>query len=255
MANRLENKVAIITGAGSGQGKASALLFADEGAAVVIAEWNEANGAAVEKEIKDKGQEALFIKTDVSSEDDIINVIKKTQEAYGKIDIVFNNAGIGYSSRDKYNMGSLLGTSVKEWNDVLGINLNGCFLMCKNVIPVMLEQGFGSIVNNSSMNGIKAVHGADAYTAAKGGIVALTRILAVDYGPTIRVNCICPGGIDTPMIEAAKDAEGQTQSSRVCPMRRLGRPEEIAYAALFLASDEASYITGVILPVDGGWGA
>ncbi len=256
---RLENKVAIITGAGSGQGKEAAKLFADEGAVVVIAEWNEKTGKEVEALLKDKGQEALFIKTDISKEEDCENVINTTVEKYGKIDILFNNASVGYSAifEHNMNMGSLLTCSLKEWNDVLAINLNGVFLMCKHCIPVMQKQGYGSIVNNSSMNGIIAVPGADAYTAAKGGVVALSRVMAVDYAPEIRVNVICPGGINTPMIapaiEAAKAGGEMGDLGSDTPLGRLGEPIEVAYTALFLASDEASYITGNIVPVSGGW--
>ena len=254
MKKRLEGKVAIITGGGSGQGRSSVLIFAEEGAKVVIAEWNDENGKAVEAEVKKAGGEATFIKTDVSSEDAVKAMVDATMKKYGKIDVLFNNAGIGYSSSDKYNMGGFLDTSLKEWNDVLAINLNSVFLVTKEVLPIMLKQGSGSIINNSSMNGIIGVPGADAYTAAKGGSVALTRVWALNYGPKgVRVNCICPGGIDTPMIAPAKSLPGFSDGFKNYPIPRLGQPEEVAYAALFLASDESSYITGLILPVDGGW--
>lgn len=253
---RLKDKVAIITGAGSGQGKASAKLFAQEGATVIIAEWNEENGKQVEQEIKDAGFNAVFMKTDVSNEANVRTVIEQTVEQFGRIDILFNNAGIGFSARSKYTMSSLLETPLEDWNQILSINLNGTYLMSKYVLPIMINQESGSIVNNSSLNGIQGVTGADAYTASKGGVVALTRVMAADYGKhNIRVNCICPGAIDTPMIAEVLENEDFAESFTANPLRRVGKPEEIANAALFLSSDESSYITGLIMPVDGGLNA
>ena len=254
MAMRLEGKTAIITGAGSGQGRASALLFAEQGANVVIAEWNEEAGKKVEKEINDAGNKAMFFKTDISNEENVQQLVSAVQDKYGSIDILFNNAGIGFSSRSKYTMSSILETLLDDWNSILGINLNGTFLMSKYAIPVMIEQGKGSVINNSSLNGIIGVTGADAYTASKGGVVALTRVMAADYGKhNIRVNCICPGAINTPMISEVLDVPEIAKNYETGPLGRVGEPEEIAGAALFLASDDASYVTGVILPVDGGW--
>lgn len=251
---RLAGKTAIITGAGSGQGKASALLFAEQGAKVIIAEWNEEAGKQVEKEITDAGNEAMFFKTDISNEDNVQQLVSAVQDKYGSIDILFNNAGIGFSSRSKYTMASILETPLDDWNSIMSINLNGTFLMSKYVIPVMIEQGKGSVINNSSLNGIIGVTGADAYTASKGGVVALTRVMAADYGKhNIRVNCICPGAINTPMISEVLDIPEIAKNYETGPLGRVGEPEEIAGAALFLASEDASYITGVILPVDGGW--
>jgi NAD(P)-dependent dehydrogenase (short-subunit alcohol dehydrogenase family) len=254
MAGRLESKIAIITGGGSGQGLASAKLFAAEGAKVIIAEWNEANGKAAADAIAATGGEVTFIQTDISKEESVKNMVEQVMSKYGRIDALFNNAGIGYSSSGKYKMCGFLDTTLKEWQDVLDINLNGLYLVTRYVLPIMLKQEYGSIVNNSSLNGISAVTGADAYTAAKGGVVALTRVWAKDYGSQgVRFNCICPGGIDTPMIAPAKDLPGFSDSFKTYPIPRLGQPEEIAYAALFLASDESSYVTGHIMPVDGGW--
>jgi len=251
---RLKEKVAIITGAGSGQGRASAKLFASEGAKVVIAEWNEENGKQVEEEIRAAGHEAVFMKTDVSNEENVRNVINQVVERYGRIDVLFNNAGIGFSARSKYTMAPLLETPLEDWNNILGINLNGVYLMAKYTVPIMIKQNGGSIVNNSSLNGILGVTGADAYTASKGGVVALTRVMAVDYGKhNIRVNCICPGAIDTPMIAEVLSVEEIAKNYEAGPLGRVGKPEEIANAALFLSSDESSYITGLIMPVDGGW--
>jgi NAD(P)-dependent dehydrogenase (short-subunit alcohol dehydrogenase family) len=250
---RLKDKVAIITGSGSGQGKASARVFAKEGAVVIIAEWNEENGKRVEEEINASGHEALFIQTDVSNEESIISLVEEVMSRYGRIDVVFNNAGVGFSSSSKYKMDRLTETPIDDWNQILAINLNGVYLLSKYVIPIMKKQNAGSIIHNASLNGIIGVPGADAYTAAKGGVVALTRVMAVDYGKfNIRVNCICPGAIDTPMIADVLKNEAFAAAFTSNPLRRVGTPEEIANAALFLASDESSYVTGLIMPVDGG---
>lgn len=253
---RLNKKVAIITGGGSGQGKAACKLFAQEGAKVIIAEWNDKTGTETEEELKNLGLEVTFIKTDVSNEESVKNMVQHTLDKYGKIDILFNNAGIGYSFSNRYKMADLVDTSLEDWNSILGINLNGMFLCSKYILPIMRNQKNGNIVNNSSMNALVGESGADAYTAAKGGMVALTRVMAKDnasYG--IRVNCICPGGIDTPMIAPALDAIPNLREHLASniPLQRLGLPDDIAYAALYLACDESSYLTGVILPVDGGW--
>ncbi len=256
MSGRLNEKVAVITGAGSGQGKSAVEIFAKEGARVIIAEWVDSAGKETERQMLAKGYDVTFIQTDVSDEDSVKNMVSKTLEKYGRIDILFNNAGVGYSSKNRFYMGDLVDTPLKDWNEANAINLNGCFICCKHVLPVMREQQSGSIVNNSSMNGLVGESGADSYTAAKGGIVALTRVMAKDNAKyNIRVNCTCPGGIETPMIQPALDADPTLREhlSAGVPLKRLGQPEEVAYAALFFASDEASYITGAILPVDGGW--
>lgn len=252
---RLANKVACITGAGSGQGKASAILFAKEGAKVLATDINLEGVEEVDKAIGDSGGEATSMKVDVSQEEQVAQMIQKAVDTYGRLDILFNNAGVGYSS--SLVMAPTVETPVKDWDEILGINLRGTFLGCKYALPQMEKQGAGSIINNSSINGIRALPGADAYTASKGGIVALTRVLAYDWTPKgIRVNCICPGPIYTPMIAGALEMpEVRDFLVSNCPMGRVGKPEEVAYAALFLASDEASYISGVILPVDGGWTA
>lgn len=253
---RLLDKVAIITGGASGQGEAAVKLFAKEGAKVVIVDWSEENGIRVEQEVKNDGYDVMFVHTDVSKEDSVINMVNKTVEKYGTVDILFNNAGIGYSSSNKYKMANLVDTPLKDWNAVIEINLGGMYLCSKHILPIMREKGKGNIVNNSSMNGIIGESNADAYTAAKGGIVALTRVMAKDnakYG--IRVNCMCPGGVDTPMIAPIFEMypEAKAMAGSQIPLGRLAEPVEMANIALFLASEESSYITGVILPVDGGW--
>jgi NAD(P)-dependent dehydrogenase (short-subunit alcohol dehydrogenase family) len=256
MGNLLEGKVAIITGGGSGQGLAASKIFSSEGAKVVIAEWREDTGKAAEAEVKSLGGDALFVKTDVSSEDDVKAMVEKALEVYGTIDILFNNAGIGYSYNKTHKMADLVDTPLDDWNRILAINLNGMFLCSKYVLPVMRKSGKGVIVNNSSMNALVGESGADAYTAAKGAIASLTRVMAKDnaqYG--IRVNCTCPGGTDTPMIqEALETIPGLKEHLESgIPLGRLAKPEDIANVALFLASDLSAYMTGVVIPVDGGW--
>lgn len=253
---RLSGKVAIITGGGSGQGKAAVKIFAEEGAKVVIAEWNETTGADTEKSMNALGFDTLFIKTDVSSEESVKEMVEKTVKAYGTVDILFNNAGIGYSYNSTHKMANLVDTPLDDWNRIMAINLNGVFLCSKHVLPIMRENKSGKIINNSSMNALVGESGADAYTAAKGGIVALTRVMAKDNAPFgIRVNCTCPGGVDTPMIAPALESIAGLKEHLEAgiPLKRLAKPEDIAYAALYFASDESSYLTGVILPVDGGW--
>ncbi|MFG6147800.1 SDR family NAD(P)-dependent oxidoreductase [Halobacillus sp. B23F22_1] len=253
---RLKDKVAIITGAGSGQGKEAAKLFAAQGARVIIAEWKEEHGKNVEQEIGEEGNNATFIQTDISNEENVKKLVEQVVHEEQRIDILFNNAGVGFSSRSKYQMASVLETPLEDWNQILSINLNGTYLMCKHILPIMIEQQSGSIVNNSSLNGILGVTGADAYTASKGGVVALSRVMAVDYGKhNIRVNCICPGAIDTPMIREVLDDPKIAKNYEAGPLGRVGKPEEVAQAALFLVSEEASYITGLVMPVDGGWSA
>jgi meso-butanediol dehydrogenase / (S,S)-butanediol dehydrogenase / diacetyl reductase len=252
----LPGKVAIITGGGKGQGRCSALLFAEEGAKVVIADWDLESAETAAAEIKAAGGEAIAIKVDVSNEDDIKRMIATAVDHYGGLDILFNNAAVGYSERGRYYMGRIVDTPVEDFDAILAINLRGVAMGCKHAIPIMVEQGHGVILNNSSLNAIISSPGADAYTCAKGGVVALTRVLADVYGPNgIRVNCICPGAIATSMIaEVLANPEGPLKARKAnTPLRRVGLPEEIAQVALFLVSDRASFVTGVILPVDGGY--
>ena len=170
--------------------------------------------------------------------------------------ILFNNAGIGGSCQSRVRFGDVVGTPLKDWNEATAINLNGTFLCCKHVLPVMRKQRSGSVINNSSMGGLVGESGADSCTASNGGVIALTRVMAKDNAQyNIRVNCICPGSIETPMIAPALKADPKLRENLAArvPLRRLGSPEEVANAALFFASEESSYITGAILPVDGGW--
>ncbi|MDD5178273.1 MAG: SDR family oxidoreductase [Candidatus Nanoarchaeia archaeon] len=247
---RLKDKVAIITGAASGIGRSSALLFAKEGAKIVVADYNEELGKETVSLIKKEKGEAIFVKTDVSNEKDIKNMIDQTIKSFKKIDILYNNAGIELGK-------NILDTTPEEWDNVISINLKGVFLGCKYAIPY-IKKG-GSIINTSSIAGIVGFANLAAYCASKGGIILLTKQMALDFAKKgIRVNCICPGGILTPMLERFIKNSPDPQATRkgmdsMHPLGRVGKPEEVAYAALFLASDESSFITGHSLIVDGGF--
>lgn len=250
----LEGKVAIVTGGASGQGKASALLFAKEGATVVIADWNAEGAEVTSEEIRELGGEAMAIHADISNEAGAKLVIDKTVEAYGRLDVLFNNAGIGLSASNKYKMASIVDTPEKDWDAILAINLKGAAMGCKHAIPIMIEQGGGAIINNASNMAVVGMPCADAYTAAKGGLAALSRAMAAEWAPKgVRVNCICPGPIETPMIRPwLSDPETLAWYHKTIPMKRIGQPEEIAQLALFLASDSCQFMTGQVICVDGG---
>lgn len=254
---KLAGRVAVVTGGGSGQGKATCRLFAQEGASVVVADWNYESAQEVAASIADAGGRAVAVHVDVSREEDVMKMVDMTLKKFGRLDILFNNAGIGFSATHRYKMASIVDTPEEDWDAILAINLKGVAMCCKHTIPIMVRQGRGSIINNASINALVAMPGADAYTAAKGGVVALTRVLANDWGPKgVRVNCICPGPVDTPMIAPVlKDPQVREILETNCPLGRVASPDEIARVALFLASDDASYVNGVILPVDGGWTA
>jgi NAD(P)-dependent dehydrogenase (short-subunit alcohol dehydrogenase family) len=250
---RLEGRVAIITGASSGIGKATALLFGREGAKVVVNyshSVDEAND--VVNSILKSGGEAIAIKADVSKEHEVKAMMEETMKNYGRIDILYNNAGVELQK-------PITITSEEEWNKVLDINLKGMFHCSKHVIPYMNEGGV--IVNTASVAGLVGSANLSAYCASKGGVIALTKALALEYAPNkIRVNCICPGAIDTPMlrrfIDASPDPKAtEKQFTSMHPLGRLGQPEDIARAALFLASDSSSFVTGQALVVDGGFTA
>jgi NAD(P)-dependent dehydrogenase (short-subunit alcohol dehydrogenase family) len=248
---RLSTKVAIITGAGSGIGKAAALLFAGEGAQVVAGVYEPGDQERVEAEARGLAGAVKALRCDVTKERDAERLCELAVSCFGRLDILVNNAGIMIP-------GLVTETTDEEWGRLIDVNLKGAFLCSKYAVPAMLKNGGGSIVNNSSINAIRGNHRLVAYSASKGGVAALTRAMALDYAPHIRVNCVCPGTIDdTRMLEGSIADTLDKEKAREYfvakhPMGRLGRPEEVARAILFLASDEASFITGVALPVDGG---
>lgn len=247
---KLKNKVVIITGAGSGIGRSTAILFAKEGAKVVVADIDVKGGKETVHLIKNN-KNVFFVKTNVSKERDCKRLIEETIKKYGKIDILFNNAGV-------YLRKKITEMDESDWNKIIDINLKSIFLCSKYVIPEMIKQNKGIIINTASTLGLVGEPECGAYCASKGGIIALTKSMATEYASdNIRVNCICPGPIDTPMLR--KYLSSSKNSERVkeelenwVPLGRMGTPEEIASTALFLASDESSYITGTTIVVDGG---
>lgn len=250
MTVRLKNRVAIITGAASGIGKATALLFAEHGARVVVADIDIHGGNETVTEIQKVGNEAKFIKTDVTNIVDTQNVVAQTVDTYGKLDILFNNAGIAM----RLPVDEL---PEDDWHRCLDVNLNGVFLCAKAAIPAMQRNSGGSIINMSSIYGIVGADVRAAYVASKGAVTNLTRGMALDYAKdNIRVNCICPGFVETPLVAGViKTPDEYQKLADKHPMRRLGQPEEIAYGALYLASDESAFVTGIALPIDGGYTA
>ena len=247
---KLENKVAIITGSTRGIGRATAKLFAAEGAKVVVVGTNAELGESCVAEIKADGGKAIFCKTDVTSEESLSALVKAALDTYGRIDILVNNAGVGGSTA---NMNDI---TMDEWNKVLTTNLTAPFMLCKKVIPVMEEQGGGAIVNIASMASTGAGRGGLAYTSAKHGLLGLTRQMSMDHGRTgVRINAVLPGPIETDMIARilAIPQHPVCMKIKMSPAARAGRPEEVAQAFAFLASDEASFIHGAALAVDGGY--
>jgi NAD(P)-dependent dehydrogenase (short-subunit alcohol dehydrogenase family) len=248
---RLKDRVALITGGTSGIGEATALLFAKENAKVTITGRNRERGAAVVQQIKQQGGDALFIRADVSLAADCHRAVDETVRAFGRLDILFNNAGVFYPQ-------TALECSEQEWDEQVDVNLKGTFLMSKFALPSMIAQGQGVIINNSSGWGLVGGDHAVAYCASKGGVVLMTKAMAIDHGRQgIRVNCICPGDVETPMLPADAKMRGLSWEKYLAdcnnrPMGRIGSPDEIAKAVFFLASDESSFMTGAALVVDGG---
>lgn len=244
---RLDNKVAIITGAGSGMGKATAVLFANEGAKVVAADIAVEAGRETVKIVKQGGGEAIFVKTDVSKAQDVKQMVKAAVDTYGKLDILVNCAGI---AREEV---STVDCPEEIFNEVIATNLNGVWLGMKYGIPEMLKAGGGSIVNFASIAALEAYVGIPAYSASKGAVISLSRAAAIEYGPkNVRVNCVAPGHIATPMLLGAWSPEVLKRFTDIAPQGRLGEPEEVARVVLFLASDESSHITGQTVVIDGG---
>ena len=250
MTARLEGKVALITGAGSGMGRAAAELFAREGARVVITDVVDDAGNAVVAAVRAAGGDATYVRADVSSWSDCVAMVQCATDSYGALHVLYNNAGI-FPADD----GGVLDTPESTWQQVMEINLKGVWLGCKAGIPAMIASGGGSIVNVASFVAlIGAATAQIAYTASKGGVLSMTREIAVEYARRgIRANALCPGPIQTPLLEELlSDPARRARRMVHIPMGRLGRAEELAKAALFLASDDASFMTGAALVVDGG---
>jgi NAD(P)-dependent dehydrogenase (short-subunit alcohol dehydrogenase family) len=247
---RLANKVALITGSAGGMGQVAAELFAQEGASVVVTDILVEAGQQVVQRIKDAGGQAIFVRADVSKEEDVKELVAATIDAFGQIDILYNNAGIMPSSD-----GSVTDISEMTWDHVLDVNLKSAFLCSKYVVPHMVERSQGSIVNIASFVALLGCTvPQDAYTASKGGIMALTKSLAVQYGRHgIRCNAICPGPIETPLLRTLWTSE-EARNLRLnrIPLGRFGEARDIVYMALYLASDESAWTTGSWLVVDGG---
>ena len=247
---RLEDKVAIITGAASGIGKATAKLFAEHGAKIVVADIDQDGGNHTIVDIQDSGGDAIFVQTDVTIADDTVRMVQETVKRYEKLDILFNNAGIAMRL-------PVADLPEADWHRCLDVNLTGVYLCAKAAIPEMQKNRGGSIINMSSIYGIVGADVRAAYVASKGGVTNLTRGMALDYAQdNIRVNCISPGFVETPLVAGVVKTPAEYRKlADKHPMRRLGQPEEIAYGALYLASDESAFVTGIVLPIDGGYTA
>ena len=244
---RFEGKVALVTGAGSGIGRATAIAFAGENAKVVVADIAVADGEQTVRLIKESGGEAVFVKTDVSRESEVESLIKTTMDTYGRLDCAHNNAGING------DLDSVTTCTEENWDRVMNINVKGVWLCLKYEIPRMKKQGGGAIVNTSSTSGLVGAPGAPAYTASKHGVAGLTRTAALECAKTgIRVNAVCPGTCRTPFMQRLIDAGLEDYITGLVPVGRLGEPEETANTVLWLCSDEASFITGAMITVDGG---
>jgi NAD(P)-dependent dehydrogenase (short-subunit alcohol dehydrogenase family) len=241
-------KVALVTGGASGIGRATALTFAREGAKVCVADVNIQGGEETVRLIEGTGGNAIFIKCDVSKALDVEAMVQKTVDTYGRLDCAFNNAGVGV-------VVPTVECTEEQWDLTMNVNLKGVWLCMKYEIPWIAKQGGGAIVNTASAAGLICIQGHSPYTASKTGVIALTKVAALDCGlAKIRVNAVCPGPILTPMLEPLRDIDPVIWNflQKTTPLSRFGMPEEIAEAVVWLCSDKASYVTGVALPVDGG---
>jgi NAD(P)-dependent dehydrogenase (short-subunit alcohol dehydrogenase family) len=250
MPGLVEGKVMLVTGGGSGIGRATALKLAQEGATVMIVDYVQEGGERTVKMIKDSGGTASFIQADVSLAAQVEAMVAKTVQTYGRIDGAFNNAGI------EGRMATTVETSEENFDHTIAINLKGVWLCMKYEIPQMLRQGGGSIVNTASVAGLVGIERLPAYNASKHGVVGLTRTAALEYATkNIRVNCVCPGAIRTPMTERIIDSGGMSEQEAIAaePVGRWGKPEEIAQGVVWLLSDSASFVTGHPMTIDGGW--
>ena len=245
-----EGKVALVTGGSFGIGKATAVAFAKRGAKVVVADWMEDKENETIKLVKGTGSDGVFVRCDVSSSTEVRNMIEKAIARFGRLDYAFNNAGIEGASANTHEC------TEDNWDKTIGVNLKGIWLCMKNEIPYMLKLGTGAIVNCASVAGLIGFPGLPAYVVSKHGVVGLTKTAALEYAKQgIRVNAVCPGVIHTAMIDriTGKDKEVEKQYTAMEPIGRMGNPEEVAEAVVWLCSDAASFVTGIALPVDGGW--
>ncbi|MFD6180606.1 SDR family NAD(P)-dependent oxidoreductase [Streptomyces goshikiensis] len=246
-----KDRVVVVTGAASGIGKQTAIEFARQAAQVVVADIDERHGAAVVADMKNDGLDAIFVRTDLTSEADCENLIAAATDTFGRLDVLVNNAGIEIST-------PLHEMSEQEWDKLVDTNLKSMFLCSKHALRHMIGATDGAIVNVCSVSGLVAWPGIAAYNATKGGVMMLTKSLAVDYASYgIRANCVCPSIIDTPMTDTSigNDASVKEEKAKLNPIGRLGTPEDVANAILFLASEKSSFITGAALTVDGGYTA
>ena len=248
---RLQDKVSIITGGGSGMGRVAALMFAAEGSKVVVAEYNVGAGAETVKLVREAGGEASFVKTNVADEASAKAMVEHAVSTYGRVDVLYNNAGIMPEADH-----SVIDTSVEDWDRVMAVNVRGVFLGCKYAIPQMVKQGSGSVINVSSFVAlIGCSNPQDAYTASKGAVLALTKSLAVQFAPKgVRTNAICPGPVETPLLMdwLVKDEDARRIRLARNPTGRFGKPEEVVSMAIYLASDESRWTNGAAMVVDGG---
>jgi NAD(P)-dependent dehydrogenase (short-subunit alcohol dehydrogenase family) len=248
---KLNKKVAIVTGGGSGIGQATARLFAEEGATVVVVDWHRDAGEATAAAIRDSGFKAEFCYADVSKPADVEAMVSTTVNSHGRLDILLNNAAVQILS-------TLVETTEDAWDRIHSVNLKGVFLCCKYAIPRIIQSGGGAVVNMASILGFVGDPDLAAYCAAKGGVIALTKAAALTYGPEgVRVNCICPGDVETPLLKEYFDKDPDPQKLRneissKYALRRVASPKEVAKVAVFLASDDSSFVTGGMLVVDGG---
>jgi NAD(P)-dependent dehydrogenase (short-subunit alcohol dehydrogenase family) len=248
---RLSGKRALITGAASGIGRATALLFAREGAAVTVVDVDENGGQAVVQTILDEGGQAIFVRGDVTRAADCQRAVQETVDRLGGLDILFNNAGI-------IRRATVIDTTEEEWERVMAVNVKSIFLLGKYAVPAMARSGGGAIVNTASGWGLVGGRNAVSYCASKGAVVNMTRAMALDHGAqNIRVNCVCPGDTDTPMLRSEAQQLGESEEAFLAeaadrPLQRIGRPADIARAVLYLVSEDSAFVTGTALVVDGG---